>query len=694
MNSPRRKASLVHFQAGLLVRLALALAPLVPLAGCATWHSTAGVVDQRSIEKAVGRVRPSLVRIKVVEPAFYEGRENKQVSFGSGTIITPEGHIVTNHHVAGKAVQLVCTMPNREEIPAVLVGTDPATDIAVIKLTPAKSTVFPVAEFGDSSTVRAGQRVLALGSPHALSQSVTLGIIANAEMVMPEFFGERSFELDGEDVGELVRWFGHDAAIFPGNSGGPLIDLEGRIIGVNEIGVGLGGAIPGNLARQVAEGIIAKGRMERAFLGLLLQPSLKGASQRDGVLVASVFKDSPADVAGVKPGDVLLAVNGQAIEGRFREDLPGINNLLATLPLGAPVALSLRGADGTVRTAEATPESRQPALVPERELRAWGLTARDVTYWKRQNMARPKSAGVLITSTRPGGPVSAAKPDLKEEDILLKVGGQEVTGLDELERITAEITKDRKVGDFVPTLVTFEREGETIATVVDVGVAELQDAGRDVQKAWLPLETQALTREVAAALGIPETKGVRVTRVYSTRPADFGIEVGDVLTHIDGEEIDASRPVDEELFETLVRQYRVGTEVEFKLWRAGTTKDVKAMLGKAPAKAREMPRYRDLDFEMILREATFADRERPVFQGVEFHVLVDSVTQGGWADLAGLHVGDALLAIDGEQVKGLGDVEKKLNDARSAKNTYVVLKVRRDAMTTYLELEPKWGANP
>ena len=354
-------------------------------------------VSKEELEAAVARVKPSLVRIKVVEPNYYDGRESKFVSFGSGTIISADGYIVTNHHVAGKAVYLEVTMPNREKISAELIGTDPATDIAVIKLKPEQPTTFPFAEFGNSDDVKVGDAVLALGSPMALSQSVTLGIVANTEMITPESFGDYTFTLDGENVGELVRWIGHDAAIFPGNSGGPLIDLQGKIIGVNEIGMALGGAIPGNLAKQVVDQIIKGGTVRRAYIGTSFQPLLKNSEKREGVLVNTVLKGSPAEKAGVKPGDVLMSINGTNIQGRFAEDLPGINQLVANLEIGKEAALDVVR-DGQRQTIKVTPELRKPAFIPETELREWGASVRDVSMWTALELAREKAHGVLITS--------------------------------------------------------------------------------------------------------------------------------------------------------------------------------------------------------------------------------------------------------------------------------------------------------
>ena len=141
-----------------------------------------------AVDGAISRMRPALVRIRVVFTEYREGRELKTQAVGSGAIITKDGYVVTNHHVAGHAARLICTLWNREEVEADLVGTDPLTDISVIKLRPEKPRSFETASFGDSSKMEVGDSVLAMGSPMALSQSVTLGIISNGEMIMPKIF--------------------------------------------------------------------------------------------------------------------------------------------------------------------------------------------------------------------------------------------------------------------------------------------------------------------------------------------------------------------------------------------------------------------------------------------------------------------------------------------------------------------------
>ena len=230
---------------------------------------------QQSIDEAIARVKPALVRIHVVTSYDEQGRKAKYESAGSGVIITKEGHVVTNHHVAGKAKRLVCTMYDRQEVEADLLATDPLSDISVIKIRNPENRDFPTASFGNSDALAVGDYVLAMGSPMALSQSVTMGIVSNTEMVLPDIFGSFKFTLEGEDVGSVVRWIGHDAPIFPGNSGGALVNLDGEIIGINEINLGISGAIPGTLAKQVVEELIESGRVRRAWFGFEVQPLLK-----------------------------------------------------------------------------------------------------------------------------------------------------------------------------------------------------------------------------------------------------------------------------------------------------------------------------------------------------------------------------------------------------------------------------------
>ncbi len=194
-----------------------------------------------------------------------------------------------------------------------------------------------VATWGDSSKLKVGDVVLAMGSPMAVSQSVTQGIVSNTQMIMPRSLAGQ-FRLDGEDVGQIVRWIGHDAVIFGGNSGGPLVNLHGEIVGINEIGLGsLGGAIPSNLAKQVVRQLIDNGRVKRSWIGLEFQPRLKSGKDSGGVLVAGVVEGSPADRAGIKAGDVVTRFRGQPVNAELPEQLPLVNQLVFATPVGETV---------------------------------------------------------------------------------------------------------------------------------------------------------------------------------------------------------------------------------------------------------------------------------------------------------------------------------------------------------------------
>jgi serine protease Do len=349
-----------------------------------------------AIERVLAKVFPALVRIDVVMVEGEDGRLNKRQGAGSGVVITPAGHVVTNHHVAGRARHLVCRMPDGEEIDATLVGTDPLADIAVIKLDLASRRAgarpLAVAAFGDSDRVRVGDRVFALGSPAAVSQSVTSGIVSNTSMVLPELFWFMRMKLDGEDVGELVRWIAHDAVIFGGNSGGPLVNAAGEIVGINEIGLAsLGGAVPGNLAKSVADQLIATGRVTRSWIGLEAQPLLKGSREPRGVLVAGVIQGSPADAAGIRAGDIVVSVNGQAVNCPIPDDLPLFNAVLLGLPVGKPATLVIRPA--------ATPTTAPPSRSATRSVAcSWsGWNRRAGPAWRNS----PSTTSSCPSTARP-----------------------------------------------------------------------------------------------------------------------------------------------------------------------------------------------------------------------------------------------------------------------------------------------------
>jgi serine protease Do len=642
---------------------------------------------REAVDLAVSKVKPALVRIHVVSTTYREGRELKYESFGSGVIVTEEGHVVTNHHVAGHATRLVCTMSNREEIDAELVGSDPLTDIAVIKLLPTDGRTFPTASFGDSSKVRVGDHVLAMGSPQAISQSVTLGIVSNAEMILPRrMFGR--LQQDGEDVGGLVRWIAHDAQIYGGNSGGPLVNTEAQIIGINEISVGLAGAIPGNLARTVSEEIIKRGRVDRGWIGLSVRPMLKHSGTVSGVFVQGTIEGAPADTGGIESGDRILRVDGDEVSVRFEEDIPAFNGLIAALPVDTPARFEVVRS-GKALTLDITPTLREKVRPQQHELKQWGITSRNISYVMSKEMKLDSRDGAVVTTIAPGGAVGEAKPAIFRGDIIIDVGGVPIASVEDLERVTAELTEGSD--DPVPVLTTYERRGGTYITVVKVGVKELTNPGIEVRKAWLPVETQVITRDIAKQLGKEELRGFRLTKVFPDSAAEeAGLKVGDFVIAVDGEKLTASAPEHYEELPTLIRTYRAGSLAEFTLLRGEDRLKLEVKLPREPKPMREMQKYREDHFEFTARDVSFEDRTKAQLDGDVGGALVVEVKSGGWAALGSLQVGDLIREINDQTVSDSASLGAILEAAMAERPASVVFKVRRGIYTVYVEVEPMW----
>jgi serine protease Do len=641
-----------------------------------------------AIEAAVARVKPSLVRIQVVATQYYQGREVKFEASGSGVIISKQGHVITNHHVAGHATRIVCILPDNEEVEAELVGTDALADIAVLKIKSDGKREFTPVEFGDSALMQVGDSVLAMGSPLAMSQSVTLGIISNTKMVMPEAFSSSRFTLDGEDVGSLVRWLGHDADIFPGNSGGPLVNLKGEVIGINEISYGLSGAIPGNLAQNVARQLIDKGSVSRSWLGVEIQPLLKSDKEERGVLISDVVDDSPAAKAGFQSGDLLVRLAGKKVLVRYAEEIPLLNQMVASLPVGQEIdAVILH--DGKEKTVKLRTAEREQTERKTFELKQWGITVRDISALAAREMKLKNRDGVLVTSVRPGGPGNDAKPPVEASDVLVEINGAPVRSVAEMQQSTDKLTDGPSKP--VPTRLAFQRKTEQLLTVVKVGIKEIEDPGLEAQKAWLPVTTQAITRDLAEQLGNPGLSGVRVTQVYTNSSAEkAGLKVGDLLLAIDGEPIQASQPGDEEVLNALVRQYKIGTAATLAVLRGSEKLSLPVELVRAPKLEREMKKYRDDDFEFTARDMTFIDKVREEWPQERPGALVTEVKDGGWAALGRLNTGDIIVAVGDEPVTDVLSLKELMKRVAAEKRKTVVLRVERGIHTLYLELEPKW----
>lgn len=642
------------------------------------------------IEAAVQAVYPALVRIHVVFEEGGNGRMQKARASGSGTIISPEGYILTNHHVAGRATRITVRLADRQEVKATLIGTDPLADLAVLKIDRNDlrdpNAPLPVAKFGDSSSLEVGDVVLAMGSPAGISQSVTQGIVANTEMIAPG----GAMRLDGEFVGELVRWIGHDAVIFPGNSGGPLVNLNGEIIGVNEVGIGsLGGAIPANLAKKVSDELIATGHVERSWIGLNAQPLLKTMDAKAGILVGGVIANSPAEKAGLQAGDNVTQCNGVAIAAsRAVEDIPVFNRLLLEASVGSELVLDgLR--DGKSMSWKVTTIKREPAEPREKELLSWGMTVRDLTELKAKELLRDDNKAVVVQSIRSGGGAAAAKPSISANDLILQVAGKPTPNVEELIRVSKQITEGKT--EPVPSLVSYEHNGRNYLTVVKIGPEPDPDRPGLAKKAWLGIDTQVISSDLAEALGIPGSKGVRVTQVHLGSDAEkAGLKIGDLLLKLDGTVIPTSRPEESDVFTTLIRQYKIGTSVDLAVRRGNEDLVVKVPLVASPDVTSELTSYESDTLEFNARDLGQDDRvseKLPVdFKGV----LITGITPAGWAALGGLSSGDMLISVNGKGTDSIEALKPILADLEKNRSTPVIMFVRRGINTRYIELEPTW----
>jgi serine protease Do len=520
---------------------------------------------------------------------------------------------------------------------------------------------------------------------------VTLGIVSNARMILPGGIrGQGQFTLDGEDVGSMVRWIGHDAEIQPGNSGGPLVNLQGQVIGINEIGIGsMSGAIPGNLARWVADQLIKHGRVSRSWLGVQVQPLLKQDAAGVGVLISDVTKDSPAAAAGVLSGDVLLRVAGQEVRGKFWEELPLFNQMVAQLPVGKEVELVVRrGAEEKKLTAKTA--DRERALPGARELKEWGMTVRDLSARLAFELRRENRAGALVTSVRPGGAAGQALPALRPGDVITAVNDAAITNCAALAEWTQKVLAATNAP--VPSWISFDRKAEKLATVVKVGLRDMDDPSTETPKAWLPVSLQAVTREMAAQLGNPKLTGVRVTQVFANSSAEkAGLKVGDLLVALDKDPIAVGQVGEEEVFWRQIRQYKIGTPAELQVRRGAETLTLTVELVRAPRAEREMKKYRDTIFEFVARDLTFRDRveeRRPEdLQGG----LVTEVKGGGWAALGRLGTGDIIVAVNGQAVEDVDSLQAAMKQIGTQRPKSVVWRVLRGIHTLYLEIEPDWG---
>ena len=426
----------------MLKRLVFALCLLAPLGAAAQLPDFTelvakqgpAVVNVSTTQSARGTLAPQIPNLQEDDP-FYEffkrfipnpgPRDFQSQSLGSGFIISPDGYILTNAHVIDAADEVTVKLTDKREFKAKVIGADRRTDVALIKI---EAAALPVVRFGDPAKLKVGEWVVAIGSPFGFDNTVTAGIVSGKGRSLPQE--------------NFVPFIQTDVAVNPGNSGGPLFNLRGEVVGINSqiysrTGgfMGLSFAIPIDVANNVAQQLRTSGKVTRGRIGVVIQPVTKelaesfGLPKVQGALVNSVEKGGPAEKAGIEPGDVILKFDGTGVNSS--EDLPRIVG--GTKP-GSKVTIQVwhnkAARELRVTVAELqedrTRQSRRGGKPPVTAPTQFGLTLSELTDAKRSEL---KIEGGVVVESAQG---AAARAGIRRGDIILSVNNQVVKSAEQL----------------------------------------------------------------------------------------------------------------------------------------------------------------------------------------------------------------------------------------------------------------------
>jgi serine protease Do len=379
------------------------------------------------IKDSKDKVFPTVVFIKCVRENLEGGKKVSQEISGSGVLISARGEVLSNWHVVDKATEVRCLLFDGQAFEAKVMGADKDTDLSLLQLKlPPDAKPLPFASIGDSSQLKEGDFVMAMGAPWGLSRSVSIGIVSCTRRFLPQ-------------SSEYSLWLQTDAAISPGNSGGPLVNTAGEVIGINTRGMMQGGdtgfAIPTDVINHIVKQIRTSGRVNWSWTGLQLQP-LRDFGKNiyfdftEGVIIAETDPESPARRAGIQAGDRLLRINGQTVTALTEEELPAIRRQLGSLPKMETARLELVR-KGKNFTTEVTPREKGKVEGEELDLPRWDLTLKSINQFDNPDLFFNRQKGVFIYGIKYPG--NAQTAGLQVKDILLKIDDKEISDLKEVE---------------------------------------------------------------------------------------------------------------------------------------------------------------------------------------------------------------------------------------------------------------------
>jgi len=414
------------------------------------------------INRAKARVFPAVVYIKCVREVFEMGQRNIMEVSGSGFIVNPEGEALSNWHVVEKAVEVRCLLQDGRAFNARVVGSDKDTDVALLQLIiPTNSAPLPYAQLGRASDMTEGDFVMAMGAPWGMTRSISLGIVSCSRRFLKE-------------SSEYHWWLQTDAAISPGNSGGPLVNTQGEVVGINTRGMMRGGdtgfAIPVELASEVAAQLRTSGRVNWGWTGIQLQP-LRNFDRNiyfphtNGVMVAETDPESPARKAGVEAGDRIIRINGTNITALNEEDIPATRRLLALLPLKKAAVLEIARRDNVVKL-ELTPTEKGVVEGKDIDCPRWDFTVRSINQFDTPDLFFQRAKGVFVNGVKYPG--NASKAGLQPFDIIVKIDGRDIQTLEEVVSAHQEALKNLEKRKKIAVMVL--RDGLTRLVSLDYSV--------------------------------------------------------------------------------------------------------------------------------------------------------------------------------------------------------------------------------